>query len=92
MAKVKLIYQKRSFNIKRESNLPFDYSCCRITDMDIPKEMYMNNIEVIKQKKKHWDENLLVLQSNDSKKILMYKIMTILDLEFSGKINIISLK
>ena len=49
MAKVKLIYSKREFAIKKESDLPLDYSYSQITDMAIPSEMYRNNITIQKR-------------------------------------------
>ena len=92
MAKVKLIYEKKQFNIKKESDMPFDYSCCRISDMAIPIEMYKHDIDVVQQRKLHWDENLIILKSNDTKKELKCKVMTILNEYFSGRINIVALK
>lgn len=92
MAKVKLIYEKRAFDIKKDDNIYGGHSCNRITDMAIPIELYKQGIEVIKQKV--WGANgiLLVLKSKDKKKFLKCKILTILDRIFSGKVNILLLQ
>ena len=91
MAKIKLVYEKRSFDVRQESNNPFDYSCCRISDIALPVKMYQHNIEVIKQKKIYGYENLIILKSKDKKKVLKCKIISILHEYFTGKINIISI-
>lgn len=92
MAKVKLIYKKRHFDVEKESSTPFDYSYSKINDIAIPKIMLQHNIDVVEHKRIWTDENLLILRSDDSKKTLKAKIWIILDNLFAGKIEIMKLK
>lgn len=87
MSKVKLIYEKQAFDY--ESDLSYKV----INDVTIPKTMYFNNIEVVKQKTlcKFTNRELLVLRSNDSKKVLRCKVYAVLSM-WSGKIAVLYLK
>ena len=88
MSKVKLVYEKQLFDIKKDSEMPFDYSYCKIADLYVPEVLIKNNIEVVKKKQIWGTEHLLVLKSNDSKKILRMKIIIILNHFCGEKIQI----
>ena len=92
MSKVKLIYKKREFDVERISDRPLNFAYSKITDMAIPVELYLKEIEVVKFKKTSYDETILILRSKDKKKFLKCNVMAILDMKFSGQIEIISLK
>ena len=91
MAKLKLIYEKESFNIKRRSEAFCDYTYSLISDTEIPMLLYKLGIDVVKAKNLYLNRNLIILKQKEKKKLLKCKVFAALSRCYKDKINIIYL-